>query len=410
MKAEDPIQPNPQDELAYRVAYLIAGYIRETLTQKEHEELDDWVTTSMDNQRLFEELTDEKNLEQWLRWKDQLPVAQVLERLKGQLAFTPEPRRFRLHIGWPFAMAASVFGISLVSFLVFQKIAHHRLSQPTELLGKQDIAPGASRAILTLSDGTTILLDSSKKGRLAQQGEVVISKTDSGSIGYSMAADNHPAAAPLFNTIATPKGGEYQLMLPDGTKVWLNAVSSLRYPVFFTGSERKVELSGEGYFEVTKNVTRPFVVSANGTTIQVLGTHFNVNAYSDEATIKVTLSEGSVRVVPPTTSVKNADVRLIPGQQAQVDPSGRITSGTADLETALAWKDGLFVFKQAPIEEVLHQVSRWYDADIDDRVNISEHFNATIPRNVPVSKLLHLLEGTGSVHFKIDDKKITVLK
>lgn len=401
MIEEEPIQPGPQDKLAFRTAYLIAGYIKENLTPREHEELDDWVTASMDNQLLFEELTDGKNLEKWLQWKEQLPTKQVLQRLKDQIEFTPPLRRSWVTRLLPYAVAASLLIVIITAVVFYQKSN----TKTGEIISKKivtDLAPGGNRAILTLSDGSTVRLDSVKNGSLARQGNINIVKQENGQLNYQEFNSGIQPASEAFNTLATPKGGQYELILPDGTMVWLNAASLLRYPTSFSGNERSVELTGEGYFEVATSASRPFIVSTNGITVQVLGTHFNVSAYPDDTTINITLAEGSVKV--------NESVVLKPGQQAQVNRQGVIKKVVADLETTLAWKEGLFVFKNTPIDDVMRQVSRWYDASISYQTKPSEHFNVIISRNEPVSKLLHLLEQTQSVHFKIENKKITVMK
>jgi transmembrane sensor len=405
MKSEEPILPNPGDELAYRIAWLIAGYVRETLNRQEQVELDDWVTASMDNQRLFEELTDKKNLEQWLRWKESLPVAQVLERLKGQLTFIPEPRRPRLHAGRNLAVAASICGIILVSLLLFRSYTNHRLSQPTVILAKTDIAPGGNRATLTLADGTTRQLDSTSKGMLATQGGATVMKDDSDRLVYQTVTAN-PMAEPVFNILRVPRGGQFQLRLPDGTKVWLNAESYLKYPTTFNGKDRQVELSGEGYFEVAQDSHHPFIVRTENVETQVLGTSFNINTYSEKKTIQITLAQGAVKVILAVSSQKGQ--LLLPGQQAQVDRvGGEMKIVPANLVTTLAWKDGLFTFQNTPLEDVLAQISRWYNVNATDSTTDTNHFNASIPRDVPVSRLLHMLEQTKQVHFRIDPDKIT---
>ncbi len=209
-------------------------------------------------------------------------------------------------------------------------------------------------------------------------------------------------AETLSDMIRTPAGGQFQVTLSDGTRVWLNASSSLKYPESFSDSVRKVVLTGEGYFEVAKNASHPVYGNVGNNEVRVLGTHFNVNAYPDNSETVVTLAEGSVKL--------NGSALLRPGQQGSIDNTGKIRTGPADLETALAWKDGQFIFKMTPLQDLMKQVSHWYDAKIVYRDTISEHFNARIPRDVPVSRLLHLLEATGQVHFKIEDRTITVMK
>jgi ferric-dicitrate binding protein FerR (iron transport regulator) len=197
--------------------------------------------------------------------------------------------------------------------------------------------------------------------------------------------------------------------LADGTKVWLNAASSVRFPVAFTGKERKVEITGEAYFEVAKDKTKPFRVKANSSEIEVLGTHFNVNAYDDEASIKTTLLEGKVKISVPVSGRKSSYKSLFPGEQAEISKDGKIkVKGHADTEEAVAWMNGHFQFKSADIKTVLRQIARWYDVEIEYRGNIDLHFTGQLTRNENVSKVLNELMLTGEVHFKIDGRKIIV--
>jgi len=270
---------------------------------------------------------------------------------------------------------------------------------------KGDVQPGGNKAMLTLSDGSTISLEDAQQGSLAQQGGSQVIKSADGELAYNKSGQQGEEIQ--YNTLTTPFGGQYRITLPDGTSVWLNAGSSLRYPTAFTGKERKVELKGEGYFDVAKNATMPFFVKlANGVEVRVLGTQFNVNAYSDEKNIATTLVEGAVLI-------KNNEIAnvLQPGQQSlagQYDNTLKLVKN-ADVATVTAWKDGVFKFNDANIETVMKQLSRWYDIEIVFEGNpVKEYFNGTIPRNVPVSKVLELLELTGLVHFKIEGKRIIV--
>jgi transmembrane sensor len=391
MNAGEHILSGENDEKAFRIAFLISGYLKDDLTEAEHTELDDWVTTSMENQRLFEELIDEKNIGKWLNWKKNLRINEALTRVRKKTNFT----RSLL----PYISIAAAIGILVTLVLVFENKNNR---QKNELLVAKDILPGTDHATLLLADGSTVLLDSAKNGNLIRQGSSMLIKDDSRKISYQNINETSLSLTQSFNTLTTPNGGQFQVVLSDGTKVWLNAASSLRYPSFFSGDKRKVELTGEGYFEVTKDPAHPFIVTAAGTTTQVLGTHFDINAYPDEAAIKITLAEGLIKV--------NGSLQIIPGEQAVVSAGGALQKITVDIKTETGWKDGNFVFNKTPLKEVMLQVSRWYDATISYNDNVNEHFNTTISRDVPVSKLLHLLEATGSVHFKVDGKKINVLK
>jgi hypothetical protein len=298
-------------------------------------------------------------------------------------------------------VAASILVAVLVSAAVFKFISHSDTNNAVSNLVK-DIPPGANRAILTLSDGKIISLDSARKGRLAQQGNISIKKMDSGVLSYQMIDPSIFPTKEEFNILAVPRGGQYRIRLPDGTNVWLNSASTLKYPTVFHGSRRMVELSGEGYFEVAKDPMFPFEVKASDAKIEVLGTHFNVNAYADEPTLKISLAEGAVKV--------NGAVTLKPGEEAQINHQGEVNTVECDLNSVLAWKNGQFLFKSTALDEVMRQVARWYDSEISYEANLNEHFNAELSRDVPVSKLLHFLEQTNRVHFKIEDKKITVMK
>jgi transmembrane sensor len=289
-----------------------------------------------------------------------------------------------------------------------------------------DVAPGSTRAVLTLSDGSTIDLNAAGNGLISRQGNSKLVKLKGGQLAYEATSGSGPSGAShelqansqaTYNTIATPKGGEYRLILPDGSKVWLNAASSLRYPTSFSGKERVVELKGEAYFEVAhltpkegqgKMPFRVHVASAAGRgpgmDVQVLGTHFNVMAYADELSINTTLLEGSVKL-----SNGDRETLIRPGEQAKLKDNGNDFKVTqVDTEEAVAWKNGLFRFNEATVEEVMRQVSRWYDMEVV-YVNGApkDLFRGEIYRNVNVSKVLKVLEASG-VHFTVEGKKILV--
>jgi transmembrane sensor len=280
---------------------------------------------------------------------------------------------------------------------------------------KNDVQPGSQKAMLTLGNGQQIVLDSAANGLLAQEGNAQVRKEGAG-LTYQSAMGNGQSAI-TFNTLTTPRGGEYKLILPDGSKVWLNAASSIRYPTAFTGTTREVELNGEGYFEVATLRLRsgkkmPFHVKTNGQDIEVLGTHFNVNAYKDEETIKTTLLEGKVKVVNGQWPMVNGKIAILqPGEQAVLRGNSPFTiDHSPDLEQVMAWTNGQFMFREQRIENIMKQISRWYNVEVTFAGKpTQEGFTATIPRNVPVSKVLRYLELTTLVHFKIDGNKITVL-
>ncbi|WP_255486825.1 FecR family protein [Mucilaginibacter sp. SP1R1] len=269
-----------------------------------------------------------------------------------------------------------------------------------------DILPGGNKAYLTMADGSRIILNDAKNGNLVSKPGITVSKTQNGTLVYSFS--KAPATAePEFNTITTPRGGQYQIVLEDGTKVWLNAASSIRFPQAFTGKQREVELSGEAYFEVAKNKAKPFIVQANGTQIQVLGTHFNINAYNDDNNITTTLLEGSVRMTSGASVVM-----LIPGQQGVAVKSGEaIKISTADMQQTMAWKNGLFVFHDANIVDIMKQVSRWYDVDVEYQGDVQNNeFGGTISKYKNITDLLNIMELTRSIHYKFEGRRVIIMK
>ncbi|MBO9154804.1 FecR family protein [Chitinophaga sp. GCM10012297] len=270
----------------------------------------------------------------------------------------------------------------------------------------QDAAPAGNKAYLTLADGSKIALEDAKAGQLALQGGMRITKTAGGEIIYESdtAAATAPGTAVSYNMLSVPRGGQFRLLLPDGSKVWLNAESSLRFPTAFTGKERLVELSGEGYFEVAKNARQPFIVSSAAQKVTVLGTHFNVQAYPGEAGVRTTLLEGKVEVA---TAV--AKQLLAPGEQCRLNvQSGRMRTVNVDTEEAVAWKNGYFIFNETSMKEVLRQLCRWYNVEADFSRVPDISYNGSIPRNVKLSQAIRMLSETGGVPLKLEGQTISV--
>jgi transmembrane sensor len=300
-------------------------------------------------------------------------------------------------------------------WLISKKPAQPELAKENKVKKEIPLVPGGNRAILKLSDGTEIILDSAGDGTLVQQGQAKVIKLGDGQLSYQ--SSDKTTAEPMYNTISTPRGGQYQLILADGSNVWLNASSSLRYPASFSGKERKVELTGEGYFEITKNATMPFHVQVNNIDVEVLGTHFNINSYTDEPAIRTTLLEGRVKVVNRQSAIgKGQSVILKPGEQAiavsnsrfTIDDSRFIIDRSPDIEQVMAWKNGLFQFKAADIKTVLRQAERWYDVQFEFKENIPERFSGQISRSANADQLLKILELTGKVKFVYQGKTIIV--
>lgn len=303
--------------------------------------------------------------------------------------------------------AAAVVLLTVLSVALYHyvnKPAAQHLITKNKTAVKHDVEPGSNKAILTLNDGSKLVLNAAKNGVIVKKGNISVKKEKDGKLVYVVGKGKATADAGItYNTISTPIGGQYQVVLPDGTKVWLDAESSLKFPTAFTGDKRNVELTGEGYFEVAKNAAKPFYVKVNNVQVKVLGTHFNINAYPTEAAIKTTLLEGSVQLTSGT-SVNF----LKPGQQGVVNSSGIIKVFDVDTEQAVAWKNGFFEFNRSDIQDIMNQLSRWYDTKVTYEGKIpDDEFVGKIERSSKLSHVLHILE-LSHVHFRIEDKNIIV--
>jgi transmembrane sensor len=307
------------------------------------------------------------------------------------------PRRLFLR---RIAVAASILLVLGASGWFF--FVHPRQEPPA--IAAATIPPGTNRATLTLSNGNKIILDSAATGLLATQDNTTIHKAGSAALTYSPSATG---AGPLvYNTLSTPRGGWYQLRLPDGTKVWLNAASSITYPVAFRGKERSVSINGEAYFAVAPNKSMPFIVHTPQSAAIVLGTEFNINAYADEKDIRTTLVSGAVKF-----NAGDSEKLLRPGQQTIFDPlTHALDVEETDVEQAIAWKNGRFEFEHSDLAAIMRQISRWYDMDISYETDKYDgaRFGGGLSRNLNLSYTLRLLE-TGGVHYKIGAKKIIII-
>jgi len=310
---------------------------------------------------------------------------------------TEKPRRIVYLSRW-IAAAILLLIIGSAAFYFWPKTNNQPLA--TKSIEKtNDILPGHEGAVLSLSDGTKIVLDSAQNGALALQGDVQIVKQN-GQILYKGKNDEV-----VYNNITTERGRMWSVTLSDGTKVWLNAESSLRYPLTFAGNERLVEMTGEAYFEVAHNATMPFKVKVANQVVEVLGTHFNINAYTNEPSVRTTLLEGLVRI-----SKGNSQELIHPNEEASVsNNSANIKINKVDAQNAIAWKNGYFSFHNADLKTVMRQLSRWYDIDVVYDKNIPHlEFEGAIDRSLNLSAVLRILEKT-RVEFKIEDKKLIIL-
>lgn len=349
----------------------------------------------------------------------------VEDKLKSILVDNPRKAAKAIHLRRirRVSIAASLFiAFVLGLYLYYPQLTGITKTKSTEFA---DIAPGGNRATLTLADGSKIDLSDYQSGIIIESedikyadGSSISSHVISTEVENQEADMNANSKRTVMNksvrlpsstaegllALTTPKGGQYQITLSDGTKVWLNAASTLKYPSRFSGNERRVELKGEGYFEVSENKKQPFLVESEGQVVEVLGTHFNIEAYQGERSIKTTLLEGAVKV-----SKGSIEQIMKPGQQVQfVNNRFQIKDGI-NLNNAIAWKDGYFKFDGDGIKEIMDQLSRWYDVEIEYRAEIQSSFVATIKRDVKISQVLKILESTDLVHFKIEGRRITVL-
>jgi len=307
-----------------------------------------------------------------------------------------------------FKAAAILF---LMGSLIYLSFNHWSATTPTPLQNqtaqqKLPISAGKNTATLTLADGTVLNLDKYKNGIIQTKGTTTIRKLEDGTLVYSSKNNTTPQEI-AYNTIAVPRGGKYNISLPDGTQVWLNSGSSMNYPVVFNGKTRMVTLQGEAYFEVAKNKAMPFIVNALSSKITVLGTHFNIKAYATSASVNTTLLEGSVRL-----SNSSQSVALVPGQQGHIDEhNARIRVSKANLTRAVAWKNGYFMFQDDTIEQIMEQISRWYNVDVVYQGDIQKKtFGGIYAMNKDLDQLLKGLELTGLVHFKIEGRRVIVMK
>lgn len=355
-----------------------------------------------------QEEIDEKIME--LRWNNMSPdeneeIAhqKIFENITADRRFTNGSRQVRLHNRRKLlAYAATVLilcGIGLTIYLGRKQTGQTPLITADF---KRNIVPGGKKAMLTLSDGSTVSLETASLGRLSLAGDLELSHKP-GQLSYDLVEAAQQGAE---NTVNTPMGGEYELILQDGTKVWLNAGSKITYPVVFNGNERRVHISGEAYFEVARNAKKPFIVEAGGTLIRVLGTHFNVSAYKEDGFVKTTLVEGGVKV-----SYQGKSALLKPNQESISGKSAEgITLADVDTEQALAWKNGYFMFKNEDIHSVMTKVARWYDLELFYQGDFKgKTFGGTLSRFGNIKDLLKTIELTQDVHFSIQGRRVTVM-
>lgn len=404
-----------------RITYLLQQYLAQQATPAETEEFNALVQDAGNDNALREALA-----ASWLQFttSDDMPQQQA-DTLFNNIITTSaglhsQPAKVVNMFKWGRMVAAAIIILLLGAgaWLYIYKGNSSKTLKPSIADVK---APASSNAVLTLANGEKIELNKTASGNIAQQDNANITKLADGRIVYNKTAVTNATLA--YNTLTVPRGSQVvNIVLADGSKVWLNAASSIRYPVAFNGNERNVEMSGEVYFEVAKDPKKRFIVNiSRGAQVEVLGTHFNINAYDEEEAIKTTLLVGKVRVVDRNTKYeagsKKSEIILNPGEQAvaycRLPVAGcRLTiNHSPDLEEVMAWKNGRFEFAGNTIEPIMQQIARWYDVQIEYRgLKPTDNFMGGISRQANISELLKVLEQTQAVRFHIEDKKIIVSK
>lgn len=406
------------DNEALDYAFYVAGLItrkRETgLSGAEEEALNSWLNASEANKQLYQELSDESNLQQIMMELMQADVARVTRVAMQKLSFNDPvvPRvSFLRKYRWA---AAAVFLFFIATGVYFWLKPAPTTPPITQTTPRNDVSPGKNGALLTLADGRTVVLDSLGNGVIAMQGGAEVTLLNGQLAYHTDGSTAYPQTGVLYNTMSTPRGRQFNLTLPDGSKVWLNAASSIKFPTTFSGQERKVEITGEAYFEVAHNPAKPFRVhfaaalpgSSAPTTgvIEVLGTRFNVNAYPDEGCVNTSLLEGSVQI----SAGNNRGIKLVPGQQLSMSPASVKMSGEVDMEEVMAWKNELFKFNSTDIQALVRQMERWYDVEVSFPKGIpADRFSGVISRNVNLSQFLTILKYS-DVHAEIEDGKVRI--
>jgi transmembrane sensor len=411
-----------------RISYLLHEYAAGRASKNEVEEMFE-LLKSVENEDVLRNLIMAEGTDNDLEIN--LPQQKWDEMWMAVRSGSIERRKSRIRTMQWIRIAAAVLVVAAAGLYFFTG-KREQASQPVadKRQYENDVAPGGNKALLTLADGSTIVLDNTQKGPLAQQGSTTIIKLDEGQLAYQ--GVGKATGEMMFNTISTPRGGQYQMMLPDGSRVWLNASSSIRFPAAFPEKERRVELTGEAYFEIAslplttlpkgRKGTKgkiPFVVAiipppgGRGAEVEVMGTHFNVMAYQNEQNITTTLLEGSVKVKYETGHSAGAGSKyevLKPGQQARMKDHALSVIKDVNTDQVIAWKNGFFRFKDTDIKELMRQVERWYDVEVAYQTNRGDQdYTGIVSRSANLSSVLQMLELTGTVHFRVEGRKITVL-
>lgn len=383
------------EQNAFELADLIARYIKDELSFAEESVLMDLLESDKENYQLLEYYKNTAVNQESIDYMSGLDVSKawqkvVEKKIKGE--------KMHKSISWSWLRYAAVLFI-MISIGGWWIHYNNKPIEKSSLSQKHDILPGTEKATLLLSDGTEMELSAGSRTMKERDGTQLTSS--SGELSYMAGSTELEKSATLYNTLKVPKAGTYSVVLPDGSRVWLNALSSLRFPLSFDKNERKVFLEGEAYFEIKKNTVQPFKVMVKGQEVKVLGTAFNISAYGSHTV--TTLFHGAVKV-----KSGNQESLLSPGQEALMYKD-RIDIRTADLSRATAWKEGYFYFNEDKIQDIMEQLSRWYDVDIYYEGKISDqHFGGTMNRNIKLNEALEMLKDISQLNFELQGRKLIV--
>lgn len=389
--------------LIYRLSIGVA-------TETEKRAIEEWAELSPQNRRFVDQVTDGETVNDWLLQEEKDKQTgleqQLLQRILSNISVlqeenrVPVVRRSTWKTGWLKYAAILLLMAGGAAYWFGENKSDVNTNVAQKAVKDAVIVPGGNKAVLTLSDGSTILLDSAGKGTLAKQGSVTVVKLSDGKLAYQGSARSQEV---LYNTITTPPGGIYQVTLSDNTKVWLNASSSIRFPTSFT-NDRSVTVTGEVYMEVEAHPLHPFLVKAGNNLVTVLGTSFNINAYHDEPAMQTTLLTGKLKI-----SASQNEVMLSPGLAARVTEQGDIKTQSVDTNRVIAWKNGWFNFEDASILQIMNQLKRWYNIEVRyEGIIPVQHYSGGIERELPLQEVLDMLRKS-NVHFKMENRVITVL-
>jgi ferric-dicitrate binding protein FerR (iron transport regulator) len=419
-------------EKVNRITSLIEKFLEEKLNAEEDRELKEWLAEAEQNDSFFKQITDKNQLREKLRIyasaDSEAMWRKTMQKIDGGaklIDLYPEKKTIKMPFGWIAAAASIILLISAGAWYFTNQYTTTQTAKTDKNSNNNSglnsrIVPGGNKATLTLADGSTIMLNAVQNGNVADQGHILVTKTD-GRLIYNRKPDSDGSAdvKELFNTITTPRGGEYQITLPDGSKVWLNAASSLRFPIAFAGNERVVELTGEAYFEVNPQIQQgskqkgqtaktPFIVkintpAGNRNEVEVLGTHFNVMAYTEEGAIKTTLVEGKVKV----TSGNNYQT-IRPGEQAKLG-AGNISVQHVDAEDVIGWTNGFIPVGGHDLEYTMRQIARWYDVNIVYQGKKPDvGFEGKLPRASSIDDIIKLL-NLNNIKARLNEKERKII-